>query len=74
MIEMRKYLLSATVCLSILISGMGYSAVGNGFGLLQERGSDPLSHGDSSRSPMEAFAPSIQTLAITKEGILYAGS
>ena len=72
--NMAKYLIVSTVFLNILINGVGYSAVGNGFGLLQNEGSHPLDHGNSSRSQMEAFAPSIQTLAVTKEGILYAGS
>jgi len=74
MSERRKYLIVSTVLLSLLSGGMGYAAVGNGFGILQNSGSNPLDHGDSSRRQMEAFAPSIQTLAITDEGVLYAGS
>lgn len=62
------------ILLNILFTGMGYSAVGNGSGVLQSRGSDPLSHGKSSGGLVEAFAPSIQTLALTDDGILYAGS
>ncbi len=48
--------------------------MGNGFGLLKNKGADPFGHGDPYRGPATAFAPSIQTLAITQEGILYAGS
>ena len=74
MITTRKFLFVSTVLLSILFPWVAYSAVGNGFGVPQNRGPNPLDHGDSSRQQMEAFAPSIQTLTITDDGILYAGS
>jgi len=67
-------LILSVVLLSILFSGIVHSAVGNGLELLQNKGSNPLLHGDSSRSQAAAFAPSIQTLALTEEGVLYAGS
>ena len=63
-----------TLLWGILFSGYAYPAVGNGFGVLPNRGSDPLSHDGSSQTPPQAFAPSIQTLAVTNEGTIYAGS
>lgn len=60
--------------LTILFSVPICSLASEGFELHHTGVSDPLSHGGASRSTVEAFAPSIQTLAITQEGILYAGS
>ena len=48
--------------------------MGSGLGISQSKGFDPLLHGDSSRGPIAPFSPSIQTLALTPDGVLYAGS
>ena len=72
--KMRIYCMVSTILLSIVINDMGYPAVGSGPELLHTRSPNPLGHGDTSPSQMDAFAPSIQTLAVTGEGILYAGS
>jgi len=72
---MGKYwIFSAGVLSLLLLSGMGQSVVGSGQGFLQTKGSDPFLHGDSSSGHAAPFSPSIQTLALTEEGILYAGS
>ena len=73
--ERGRFIIYSTVILTLLLlSGLENSTGGQGFRFLQNSGPDPLSHGDSPRGPADAFSPSIQTLAVTKEGVLFAGS
>ena len=62
------------VLLTVLVPGMAHLSVGNKLESVQNKEPRSGFHGDASRSQEPAFAPSIQSLVLTADGVLYAGT
>ena len=62
------------ILLCCLLIGLGYAGLAGSHEFSSKVRSAPLIHGDSSEGEVAAFAPSIQALTVTKDGVVYAGS